>query len=93
MKHEEDVASTAGPVELVTVPALGPEWKAEELHNMTKAAKRERRTETWGQAWTSWNRGEIGCCGRVGTRKHTVYFFFVMCIMYAVRSPIARVSC
>ncbi|KAL6301975.1 hypothetical protein BKA93DRAFT_794943 [Sparassis latifolia] len=83
LKLEENLNSGA-PVELVTVPALGPEWKAEELRGMTKAARREEARESFAQKWTAWNRGERGCCGRYGTRRFTVYFVFGLCIVVGI---------
>ncbi|KAH9947469.1 hypothetical protein B0H21DRAFT_821912 [Amylocystis lapponica] len=83
LKLEDDMSS-AGPVELVTVPALGPEWKASELRNMTKAAKRERQRESFHDKWVAWNRGEIGCCGPYFTRRFTVYFLFGSCIVAGI---------
>ncbi|KDR82566.1 hypothetical protein GALMADRAFT_58251 [Galerina marginata CBS 339.88] len=68
-----------GKVEMVTVPALGAEWGKEELHQVTKAGKRERKLETRKQFWKSWNRGERGLCGRYFTRKVLVWFLFGVC--------------
>ncbi|KAF8987080.1 hypothetical protein BDZ89DRAFT_1124736, partial [Hymenopellis radicata] len=44
-KLMEDTTSPSG-VELVTVPALGPEWKKDELRDMTKAGRKEKKYET-----------------------------------------------
>lgn len=71
-----------GKVELVTVPALGPEWGKDEMHQMTKAGKTERKKESRAQFWKSWNRGEIGLCGPYFTRKVLVFFLFGLCCAY-----------
>jgi len=75
------VATGPGQVELVTVPALGPEWRKEEMRGMTKAAKREKKYESRREAWRAWNRGERGICGGWFTRKMLVITMFVVCIM------------
>jgi hypothetical protein len=61
---------------MVTVPALGPEWGKDEMHQMTKAGKTERKNESRAHFWKSWNRGERGLCGRFFTRKVFVFFLF-----------------
>ncbi|KAF8964332.1 hypothetical protein BDZ97DRAFT_1815922 [Flammula alnicola] len=68
-----------GKVEMVTVPALGPEWGKEEMHQVTKAGKRERKQEASKAFWKSWNRGERGLCGHYFTRKVLVFFMFGLC--------------
>ncbi|KAF5367307.1 hypothetical protein D9757_010095 [Collybiopsis confluens] len=77
--QKEDGASTIGPVEMVTVPAMGPEWQRDELRDMTKAGKREKKAETRRQAWKEWNRGERGICGKWFTRRTLVVFLFLLC--------------
>ncbi|GAW09224.1 hypothetical protein LENED_011366 [Lentinula edodes] len=77
--QKEDVASTIGPVEMVTVPAMGPEWQRDELRNMTKAGRREIKSESRMQAWREWNRGQRGICGKWFTRRMLVIFLFVLC--------------
>lgn len=77
----EDAASSVGPVELVTVPALGPEWKRSEMRDMTKAGKREKKVESRAQKWKEWNRGERGLCGRWFTRKVLVFFLFGLAVV------------
>ncbi|KAJ4482507.1 hypothetical protein J3R30DRAFT_3369414 [Lentinula aciculospora] len=77
--QKEDAASTIGPVEMVTVPAMGPEWQRDELRNMTKAGKRENKSESRRQAWKEWNRGQRGICGKWFTRRMLVIFLFVLC--------------
>jgi hypothetical protein len=75
----EHTTSSIGPVEMVTVPALGPEWKASEMHDMRKSAKREKTTEAQLEKWKQWRRGERGMCGNYFTRKFTVFFLFGLC--------------
>ncbi|OBZ71128.1 hypothetical protein A0H81_08479 [Grifola frondosa] len=80
----EDEVDEGGPVEMVTVPALGPEWKASELHDMTKKAKREEQLESTAQKWKEWRRGERGLCGRYFTRKFTAWFVFILCAIAGI---------
>jgi hypothetical protein len=68
-----------GPVEMVTVPALGPEWGKSEMRDMTKAARREKKAESRKAKWTAWHRGERGMCGRYCTRKVFVFTMFGIC--------------
>lgn len=72
----EDATSTVGPTEIVTVPALGPEWKKSEMRDMTKAGRREKKAETRRQKWKAWNRGEKGLCGNWFTRKTLAFVLF-----------------
>ncbi|KIY46798.1 hypothetical protein FISHEDRAFT_32908 [Fistulina hepatica ATCC 64428] len=76
-----DLASNAGgqQVEMVTVPALGPEWGKEELKDMTKSAKRASKMEQRKSAIKSWNRGERGMCGKYFTKRVFVWFMFILC--------------
>lgn len=77
--------SGASPVELVTVPALGAEWKSSELRAMTKAAKREDRWDRWNTRWTSFRRDEHGFCGiRWMTRRLFVIIFFGCCCVVGI---------
>ena len=71
-----------GKVEMVTVPALGAEWGKDEMHQMTKAGKAERKNESRAEFWKSWNRGERGLCGRYFTRKVFVFSLFGICCAY-----------
>ncbi|KAI1788874.1 hypothetical protein LXA43DRAFT_610099 [Ganoderma leucocontextum] len=68
-----------GGVEMVTVPALGPEWKADELHDMSKKAKREEKMENISSKWKAWNRGHTGLCGKYFTRRFTACLIFGLC--------------
>ncbi|KAE9391833.1 hypothetical protein BT96DRAFT_979690 [Gymnopus androsaceus JB14] len=76
---QKEDAGSIGPVEMVTVPAMGPEWQRDELRNMTKAGKREKNSESRRQAWKEWNRGHRGICGRWFTKKMLAVFLFVLC--------------
>ena len=67
---------------MVTVPALGPEWGKDEMYQMTKAGKTERKNESRAQFWKSWNRGERGLCGPYFTRRVLVFFLFGLCCAY-----------
>ena len=80
VKHEDTASATGTQVEMVTVPALGPEWKASELHDMTQSAKKERKAEERGQKWQDWRRGKRGICGSWFTWRFTVWFVFGLCI-------------
>jgi hypothetical protein len=65
---------------LVTVPALGAEWGRDELRNMTKAGKNEKKAETRRAKWKSWNRGETGICGDFLHRRTFVFVVFALCV-------------
>ncbi|RPD56622.1 hypothetical protein L226DRAFT_615419 [Lentinus tigrinus ALCF2SS1-7] len=85
-----DSASVAGDqpaggnVEMVTVPALGPEWKAEELRGMSKKAHRQEKMEDMATKWKMWRRGETGLCGKYFTRRFTAWFVFALCAAIAI---------
>ncbi|KAF8515295.1 hypothetical protein JB92DRAFT_2915308 [Gautieria morchelliformis] len=77
--------STTGPVELVTVPALGAEWKASELRDMTKSGKREVRNEKLAAKWRSFRRDENGFCGiKWLTRRLFVLILFGVCCVVGI---------
>ena len=78
--QDDAVSATGTHVEMVTVPALGPEWKASELHEMSRSGKKERNTEARNQKWKDWKRGNRGLCGRWFTWRFTVFFVFGLCI-------------
>ncbi|KAJ6554903.1 hypothetical protein DFH09DRAFT_1165865 [Mycena vulgaris] len=86
-KAEESV----GPVEMVTVPALGAEWKKSELRDMTKAGKREKKSESRKQLWREWTRGDRG--GKWLTRRVIVFVCFglVAIIVIVIAFCIPRV--
>jgi len=80
VKTEEEASTVGGaPVEMVTVPALGPEWKASELRDMTGKGKREAGREARALKWKEWRRGERGLCGKYFTGKFTAWFLFGLC--------------
>ncbi|KAI0320954.1 hypothetical protein OF83DRAFT_457197 [Amylostereum chailletii] len=92
-KHEEE-ASSLGPVEMVTVPALGAEWKASELRDMTKRGKRERNAEKRSRSWKAFNRNEKGLFGRKWLTKRVlvfVVFFLIVVAGIALAFTIPRV--
>jgi hypothetical protein len=77
--------STTGPVELVTVPALGAEWKTSELREMTKSGKREVRNEKLAAKWRSFRRDENGFCGiKWLTRRLFVIILFGVCCVVGI---------
>lgn len=76
-----DEGSTMGPVEMVIVPTLGPEWKASEMRDMTKAGKREKKTDAIQRKWKGWNRDERGCFGGCLTRKRFVWGIFALAVV------------
>lgn len=77
-----DNDSTLAQVELVTVPALGPEWDRSEMKQMTKSGRRETKNDERRAKWKAWNRGEIGLCGtKWFTKKFLVFFIFTWCAM------------
>ncbi len=70
------------PVELVTVPALGPEWRKEEIKNMTAHGRSEDVWYERRKKFTEWRRDQRAICGKWGTRKQIViggFIFAVMC--------------
>ncbi|THV03632.1 hypothetical protein K435DRAFT_774860 [Dendrothele bispora CBS 962.96] len=73
-----------GQVELVTVPALGPEWRKEEMKGMTKKAKREKKNDKRREALRAWNRGERGICGKWFTKRMLVVVMFVTCVVIGI---------
>ncbi|KAH0832410.1 hypothetical protein J3R83DRAFT_13447 [Lanmaoa asiatica] len=80
-----DNDSTLAPVELVTVPALGPEWERSEMKKMTKSGRREIKNDERRAKWRAWNRGEIGLCGtKWFTKKFLVIFIFTWCAIVAI---------
>ena len=79
--HEDSASATGTQVEMVTVPVLGPEWKTSELHEMSRSAKKERKTEIRNQQFKEWRRGHRGICGRWFTWRFTIFFVFCLCIV------------
>jgi hypothetical protein len=89
-KMEVEGTTALSPVEMVTVPALGPEWAKSELHDMTKASKREKKAESRREKWKRWNRGETGMCGSFCTRQLFVWFMFGVCVVFVPFAFLAR---
>ncbi|KAF8073510.1 hypothetical protein FPV67DRAFT_749799 [Lyophyllum atratum] len=81
---EEDGSAAVNPVEMVTVPALGPEWGRAELREMTKAGRKERKAESRHEKFKAWNRGERGICGKYFSRKTLVFVLFGICAVAAI---------
>lgn len=81
---KEEFADPEGKVEMVTVPALGPEWAKDEMRDMTKSGRRERKKEARKQFWKEWNRGQRGLCGKYFTRKVLVFFLFGLCVAVGI---------
>ncbi|CAE6472437.1 unnamed protein product [Rhizoctonia solani] len=78
-------ASAANQVELVTVPALGAEWKASELRDMTKAGRSEARAEERRRKWREFNRDQRGLCGIHWAKRTTlVWVVFLLCTVIGV---------
>jgi len=71
-------------VELVTVPAFGAEWKAEELRAMTKKGQRDDDNEIKRLKWKHWTRDQYGFCGGWATRKTVVIVAFGLCVFIGV---------
>lgn len=78
---------------MVTVPALGPEWKRTEMRDMTKAGRREKKAETRSRIWKQWNRGERGICGHWFTRRVVVFILFGLCVVYVPVFHALSASC
>jgi hypothetical protein len=81
-KMELEGTNSLTSVEMVTVPALGPEWAKSELRDMTKAGKEEKKSESRKDKWKRWNRGQGGMCGSFCTRQLFVWFMFGLCVVY-----------
>ncbi|KZT64180.1 hypothetical protein DAEQUDRAFT_679074 [Daedalea quercina L-15889] len=80
----EDEPFTPKDVELVTVPALGPEWKKSELRGMSSSAKRADKMESFRECFSAWNRNERGCCGPYVTRRTTSYIVFALAVIVGI---------
>ncbi|KAH0586451.1 hypothetical protein H2248_007683 [Termitomyces sp. 'cryptogamus'] len=81
---QEDDNIGASTVEMVTVPALGPEWGRSEMRDMTKAGRREKKADARREKFVAWNRGERGICGKYFTRKTFVITIFCLCAITAI---------
>jgi hypothetical protein len=82
--HDDSASATGTQVEMVTVPVLGPEWKASELHEMGQGAKKERNAEARSKKFKEWRRGQRGLCGRWFTCRFTVFFVFGLCVIAGI---------
>lgn len=83
----DEEANSQGPVELVTVPALGAEWGKDELKDMTKRGRKEKKSEERGRKWKAFNRGEYGMFGSKWlTRRTLVFSLFALCTVCVVTS-------
>ena len=77
------MSTTSGaPVELVTVPALGPEWKKSEMEAMTKRGRKKQKDSNRMENFRAWKRDQRGCCGKYGTRKQVAICLFITCVMF-----------
>ena len=65
---------------MVTVPAMGAEWSKEEMKNMTKRGRKEKKREARREFWKAWNRDQRGLCGKHFTRRVLVFTLFGICI-------------
>lgn len=59
---------------MMTVPALGPDWQADEIKNMSKSHRRQEANWERKHAIKSWFRGQRRCCGI--NRKTAVFISF-----------------
>lgn len=81
----DEEANAQGPVEMVTIPALGAQWGKDELKDMTKRGRREKDKEDFGRKWNMFNRGQYGLFGRKWlTRRTLVFSLFGLCAAYVV---------
>jgi len=72
-------------VEMVTVPAFGPEWTKNELRDMSKSGRAEDRAYNRNLAWKEWSNDRSGLFGRKWlTRKVITWSFFGLCILIAI---------
>ncbi|KIY62176.1 hypothetical protein CYLTODRAFT_361871 [Cylindrobasidium torrendii FP15055 ss-10] len=78
-KFSDRQSPTSGNVELVTVPALGAEWQKDELRDMTKGGRREKKAEGRRAHWQQWRRNERGMCGHYFKFRFTVWLLFALC--------------
>lgn len=69
-------------VELVTVPAMGAEWSAQELADMKKSTKRDQAAEERKRVLREFARDQRGLCGvPFLTRTWLVYILFFTVIV------------
>lgn len=68
-------------VELITVPALGAEWGADEVHALSKRGKKAVKSEKRSRKWIEFKRDQRGLCGiRWLTARVLVFFIFFLII-------------
>ncbi|KAJ7599974.1 hypothetical protein C8J56DRAFT_846601 [Mycena floridula] len=79
-----ETAAASGPVELVTVPALGPEWQRSEMRDMTKAGRREKKADSRRERWKAWNRDKSGMCGGYLKRKTVVFIVAAVVVILVI---------
>jgi hypothetical protein len=68
---------------MVTVPALGAEWKSDELRGMTSSGKRQRKAEARAEKWKNFRQGRSGLCGVKWLNRKTLTFFIFFLIIIA----------
>lgn len=73
---------------MVTVPALGSEWKKSELRGMSKTGRRQARAEARSDRWREWRHGRTGCCGGWLTRRVFTFVLFAVCVVVIVAAAI-----
>ena len=77
------------PVELVTVPAFGPEWSKSELRAMTKKGRAEEKAFQREAKWKEWKNDNRGLFGSKWlTRKVLVWTAFVLIILCVLSSSV-----
>lgn len=69
---------------MVTVPALGAEWKSSELRGMSKTGRRQAKAEARREKWNDWRHGRVGLCGGWLTRRLLTYVLFALCVVVGV---------
>ncbi|KAF9516349.1 hypothetical protein BS47DRAFT_1381074 [Hydnum rufescens UP504] len=84
-ESKSGVGDSSEPVELVTVPAFGPEWTKGELRAMTKKGRAEEKALHRDAKWKEWKNDNRGLFGKKWlTRKAIVWTLFVLIILMAV---------
>jgi len=81
---KQDAPSLSGPVEMITVPAMGAEWKKSELKDMKNKGKTEIDTTKYTDHFRRWRRDQTGCCGKWGTRKHVAIGSFALAVVIGI---------
>jgi hypothetical protein len=78
-KGGSEIGLTTDGVELVTVPALGPEWKKSEIEGMRSGTQRAERWEGRRLAMTQFWRDQKKICGV--SRKVLAFTLFTLCCL------------